>query len=114
MCVAFWQRRISCLRISRPASRVKSFRRLFPRYNKGDTVSGAREALVGHDEWGEKGGQMKEHIHRMRRFLAAEDGPTSIEYALMLALIVIVCLAFIRAIGTNANSRFHVIAHSLS
>ena len=41
---------------------------------------------------------------RFQRFLVSEDGPTAVEYAVMLALIVIVCLAAIQAIGTNANT----------
>ena len=51
---------------------------------------------------------------KVRRFLISEDGPTAVEYAVMLALIVIVCLTAIQAIGTNANSTFNAIANSLS
>jgi len=40
------------------------------------------------------------------KFLKAEDGPTAVEYAVMLALIVVVCIAAITALGTNANSTF--------
>jgi pilus assembly protein Flp/PilA len=39
-------------------------------------------------------------------FLASEDGPTSVEYAVMLALIIIVCIAAVTALGTNANNTF--------
>lgn len=46
-------------------------------------------------------------------FLASEDGPTAVEYAVMLALIVIVCLTAISSIGTNANAAFDKIAKSL-
>jgi pilus assembly protein Flp/PilA len=49
----------------------------------------------------------------MRRFLVAEDGPTAVEYAVMLALIVIVCLASISLIGTQANTTFSNIADSI-
>jgi len=49
-----------------------------------------------------------------RRFLSSEDGPTAVEYAVMLALIVIVCLTAIGAIGTNANSTFSAVATSLT
>lgn len=44
------------------------------------------------------------------RFLKSEDGPTAVEYAVMLALIVVVCLTAIQAIGTNANATFNSIA----
>jgi pilus assembly protein Flp/PilA len=51
---------------------------------------------------------------KVRHFLVSEDGPTAVEYAVMLALIVIVCLTAIQAIGTNANSTFNNIANVLS
>jgi pilus assembly protein Flp/PilA len=47
------------------------------------------------------------------RFLQSEDGPTAVEYAVMLALIVVVCLTAIQAIGTNANVTFNSIASQL-
>ena len=40
------------------------------------------------------------------RFLKTEDGPTAVEYAVMLALIIVVCIAAITALGTNANETF--------
>jgi pilus assembly protein Flp/PilA len=40
------------------------------------------------------------------RFLKGEDGPTAVEYAVMLALIVVVCIAAITMVGQNANSTF--------
>ncbi|MBI2803748.1 MAG: Flp family type IVb pilin [Planctomycetes bacterium] len=39
-------------------------------------------------------------------FLQKEDGPTAVEYAVMLALIIVVCLAAITTLGQNANSTF--------
>lgn len=51
---------------------------------------------------------------KVQRFLASEDGPTAVEYAVMLALIVIVCLTAIQAIGTNANTTFDNVAQQLS
>jgi len=49
----------------------------------------------------------------MHRFLVSEAGPTAVEYAVMLALIVIVCLASITSIGTNASTTFNKVAKSL-
>jgi pilus assembly protein Flp/PilA len=49
----------------------------------------------------------------LRRFLASEDGPTAVEYAVMLSLIVVVCLAAITSIGEKANTVFQNIASSL-
>ena len=57
---------------------------------------------------------MKNFALKVRRFLASEDGPTAVEYAVMLALIVIVCLVSIQAIGTNANATFNSIADTLA
>ena len=46
-------------------------------------------------------------------FLKAEDGPTAVEYAVMLALIIVVCIAAITAIGTNANSTFSTVGSAI-
>jgi pilus assembly protein Flp/PilA len=50
---------------------------------------------------------------KIRRFLQSEDGPTAVEYAVMLALIVIVCLTAITSIGNNAKTTFTKVATSL-
>lgn len=50
---------------------------------------------------------------KVQRFLVSEDGPTAVEYAVMLALIVIVCLAAINSIGQNANTTFQNVANSI-
>lgn len=39
-------------------------------------------------------------------FLKREDGPTAVEYAVMLALIIVVCIAAVTTLGKNANSTF--------
>ena len=57
---------------------------------------------------------MKSIVSKVQRFLKSEDGPTAVEYAIMLALIVIVCLTAIQAIGTNASSAFNDIATQLN
>lgn len=46
----------------------------------------------------------------IREFLRAEDGPTAVEYAVMLALIVVVCIGAITALGSNANKVFSNVA----
>lgn len=56
---------------------------------------------------------MKSVLTKVQRFLKSEDGPTAVEYAIMLALIVIVCLTAIQAIGTNASAAFTDIASDL-
>jgi pilus assembly protein Flp/PilA len=39
-------------------------------------------------------------------FLKREDGPTAVEYAVMLALIIVVCIGAITTLGGNANKTF--------
>jgi pilus assembly protein Flp/PilA len=51
---------------------------------------------------------------KIRRFFRSEAGPTAVEYAVMLALIVVVCLAAVRTIGTNAKTAFTTVANSLA
>jgi pilus assembly protein Flp/PilA len=49
---------------------------------------------------------MKKFGQSVVRFLKSEDGPTAVEYAVMLALIIVVCLVAIEAIGTGAQKTF--------
>ena len=57
---------------------------------------------------------MKDFAKSIKRFLVSEDGPTAVEYAVMLALIVVVCLTAIQAIGTNANTKFEAVRDALT
>ncbi len=57
---------------------------------------------------------MLSFANKVKRFLVSEDGPTAVEYAVMLALIVIVCLTAISTIGTNANATFNKVATQLA
>jgi pilus assembly protein Flp/PilA len=51
---------------------------------------------------------------RLARFLREEDGPTAVEYAVMLALIIVVCLVAITSLGTNANKVFSNVALNMA
>jgi pilus assembly protein Flp/PilA len=42
----------------------------------------------------------------VKKFIVSEDGPTAVEYAVMLALIVIVCITAVTAVGTKAKATF--------
>ena len=53
-------------------------------------------------------------MNLLNRFLVEEDGPTAVEYAVMLALIIVVCIVAVRAIGTSASSTFNVVATELN
>jgi pilus assembly protein Flp/PilA len=57
---------------------------------------------------------MSNLLRHARHFLVNEDGPTAVEYAVMLALIVVVCLTAIQAIGTNANTTFTTVGGKLA
>jgi pilus assembly protein Flp/PilA len=46
-------------------------------------------------------------------FLKAEDGPTAVEYAVMLALIIVVCLAAITTLGSTTNETFSFVGSSI-
>ncbi len=46
-------------------------------------------------------------------FLKKEDGPTAVEYAVMLALIIVVCIAAVTTLGSNANSTFSFVGSAV-
>jgi pilus assembly protein Flp/PilA len=46
-------------------------------------------------------------------FLKNEDGPTAVEYAVMLALIIVVCITAITTLGTNANNTFSYVGDKI-
>jgi pilus assembly protein Flp/PilA len=50
---------------------------------------------------------------KLHRFLVSEDGPTAVEYAVMLALIIIVCLTAISTLGSNANKTFESVGNKI-
>jgi pilus assembly protein Flp/PilA len=56
---------------------------------------------------------MKRMLDGVKTFLASEDGPTAVEYAVMLALIIVVCLSTVSSIGTKANAKFQSAASKL-
>ena len=47
-------------------------------------------------------------------FLRNEDGPTAVEYAVMLALIIVVCIAAITTLGSNANGTFNRVGSAVN
>jgi pilus assembly protein Flp/PilA len=57
---------------------------------------------------------MKSFITKVQKFMKSEDGPTAVEYAIMLALIVIVCLTAIQAVGTAANTAFQTVSTQMT
>jgi len=53
---------------------------------------------------------MRKLWQQVGRFLMNEDGPTAVEYAVMLALIIVVCITAITTVGTGANGTFSNVA----
>jgi len=53
-------------------------------------------------------------LNSVKKFLVSEDGPTAVEYAVMMALIIVVCIGTITSIGNNANARFGQVDTALS
>jgi pilus assembly protein Flp/PilA len=49
---------------------------------------------------------MAKLARRVAEFLRREDGPTAVEYAVMLALIIVVCLGSIAVLGRNSNNTY--------
>ena len=56
---------------------------------------------------------MSKFVKAVVQFVKKEDGPTAVEYAVMLALIIVVCIAAVTAIGTSANAQFSRVGSSL-
>jgi len=50
----------------------------------------------------------------LRAFLADESGPTAVEYAVMLALIIVVCIAAVSTLGTNASKTFSTVSDAVA
>lgn len=51
---------------------------------------------------------------RLVNFLQKEDGPTAVEYAVMLALIIVICLSAVQFLGRNTSSLFQTMADSVA
>ena len=56
---------------------------------------------------------MRKFTQHLVNFVKREDGPTAVEYAVMLALIIVVCLVAITALGTKASTTFSSVASTL-
>jgi pilus assembly protein Flp/PilA len=56
---------------------------------------------------------MRKVTKSLVEFLKKEDGPTAVEYAVMLALIIVVCIAAVTTLGSNANSTFSYVGSSI-
>lgn len=57
---------------------------------------------------------MSKFVSSVKKFIVSEDGPTAVEYAVMLSLIVVVCIAAVSAVGSNANAKFNTVSDYLT
>jgi pilus assembly protein Flp/PilA len=80
----------------------------------GTTKRFARRCFLLSFGFHRKDPSMRKFAQGFVNFLKAEDGPTAVEYAVMLALIIVVCITAITAIGTNANKTFQNVADNLT
>ena len=53
---------------------------------------------------------MKQFVRMIKNFLRREDGPTAVEYTVMLAFIIVVCVTTVASLGTNANKTFTTVS----
>lgn len=47
------------------------------------------------------------------RFLVSEDGPTAVEYSVMLALILVACITVLTSLGQSVSGTFSTVNSSL-
>ena len=57
---------------------------------------------------------MKTLCRQIWNFIRNEDGPTAVEYAVMLALIIVLCIVVIRQVGTSASRTFSTANSAIS
>jgi pilus assembly protein Flp/PilA len=57
---------------------------------------------------------MKNLVSRFRHFVVSEDGPTAVEYAVMLALILVACITIVTNLGTTVSGTFSKVNSTLS
>lgn len=56
---------------------------------------------------------MRSLMTRVQRFLVSEDGPTAVEYAVMLALILVACISIVTTLGKSISNTFNSVNTSL-
>jgi pilus assembly protein Flp/PilA len=57
---------------------------------------------------------MSRYCHYLLEFIQEDDGPTAVEYAVMLALIIVVCLSAVVIIGQKSNQTFLKVGSSMT
>ncbi len=57
---------------------------------------------------------MRQFTTAVAEFLSREDGPTAVEYAVMLALIIVVCIGTVTALGEKSNATFDKVSDTIA
>jgi pilus assembly protein Flp/PilA len=57
---------------------------------------------------------MRGVVAPISRFLSSDDGPTAVEYAVMLALILVACITIVTTLGTSVSGTFSTVNASTS
>jgi pilus assembly protein Flp/PilA len=57
---------------------------------------------------------MRQFAQHLVNFVRREDGPTAVEYAVMLALIIVVCITAISTLGSNSNATFNKVGNTVN
>ncbi len=57
---------------------------------------------------------MRSLVNNTLRFLQSEDGPTAVEYAVMLALILVACIVIVTSLGKSVSSTFSKVNNAMS
>ncbi len=57
---------------------------------------------------------MSNLVKNVKNFLVSEDGPTAVEYAVMLALIVVALIAVIKALTGSVSTTFSSVSSAMS
>ena len=57
---------------------------------------------------------MSRILPSISRFLVSEDGPAAVEYAVMLALILVACISVVTSLGTKVSSTFNAVSSGIA
>jgi pilus assembly protein Flp/PilA len=57
---------------------------------------------------------MSNFMKSVRQFVVSEDGPTAVEYAVMLALILVACITIVTTLGGTVSKSFSATNTALS
>ena len=83
-----------------------------PEWARGNLPSGQGNPLFHFRSEGTSDAET--HFARIRQFLSSEDGPTAVEYAVMLALILVACITIVQTLGTSVSGTFSTVNASAS